>query len=192
MRRLITGFQDFRVHQRLLQADGVKIHPTAKVAYRKIRWDHSKCRLEIGEGSIVEASLVSEREGACIFIGRNTFIGGSLIASADRIEVGDDVLISWDCKIVDHNSHATRWSERQNDVKDWYHGKKDWTHVEVKPVKIGSKSWLGLNVIVLKGVEIGEGAVVAAGAVVVKNVPPWTIVAGNPAKPIGETPIEKE
>jgi len=69
-------------------------------------------------------------------------------------------------------------------VKDWYFGKKDWTHVEVKPVKVGNKSWLGLNVIILKGVEIGEGAVVGAGSVVVKNVPAWTIVAGNPASVI--------
>jgi acetyltransferase-like isoleucine patch superfamily enzyme len=190
MRRLVIGFQDSRARRRLLKIDGVKIHPTSKVAYRKIRWDHAKCGLEIGEGSIVEASLVSEREGVFISIGRNSFIGSSLIASAGRIEVGDDVLISWGCNIVDHNSHATRWSLRQNDVKDWYHGKKDWTHIEVKPVKIGNKAWLGLNVIILKGVEIGEGAVVAAGSVVVKNVPPWTIVAGNPAKPIGETPVE--
>lgn len=190
MRRLLTAFLDSQARRRLLCTDGVRIHPTAKVAFRKIRWDHPACRLEIGEGCIVEGSLVSERAGACIFVGRNTFIGSSVIASAGRIEVGDDVLISWGCNIVDHNSHAIRWSQRQNDVKDWYQGKKDWTHVDVKSVKIGNKSWVGLNAIILKGVEIGEGAVIAAGAVVVKNVPPWTIVAGNPAVPIRDIPVE--
>jgi galactoside O-acetyltransferase len=75
-------------------------------------------------------------------------------------------------------------------VKDWYHGKKDWTHVEVKPVRICAKAWLGINVIVLKGVEIGEGAVVAAGSVVTKSVLPWTVVAGNPARVIRTIALE--
>ncbi len=175
----------------MTQYSGVKIDETAKVNFRGVRF-HPEGSLEIGAGSIVEANLVIEREGASIVIGRNTFIGSSLIASATRIEVGDDVLISWGCTIVDHNSHGIGWAQRSQDVRDWYHGKKDWTHVEVKPVKIGDKSWLGLNVIVLKGVEIGEGAVVAAGSVVVKNVPAWTIVAGNPAKVIREVSIEEQ
>jgi acetyltransferase-like isoleucine patch superfamily enzyme len=62
--------------------------------------------------------------------------------------------------------------------------------VETRPVKICDKSWLGLNVIVLKGVEVGVGAIVAAGTVVTKSVPPWTIVAGNPARVIREIPVE--
>ena len=61
----------------------------------------------------------------------------------------------------------------------------------MKPVRIGDKAWLGLRVIILKGVEIGEGAVVAAGSVVTKDVPSWTIAAGNPAKVIREIPIEE-
>jgi acetyltransferase-like isoleucine patch superfamily enzyme len=138
----------------------------------------------------MEGSLVCERDGACIVIGRNTFIGGSLFASACRIEVGDDVLISWGCNVVDHNSHPIGWAKRKPDVKDWYQDKKDWTHVLMSPVRICDKAWLGLNVIILKGVEVGEGAVVAAGSVVTKSVPPWTIVAGNPAKIIREIPIE--
>jgi acetyltransferase-like isoleucine patch superfamily enzyme len=100
------------------------------------------------------------------------------------------MLISWGCNIVDHNSHAIGWAQRKPDVKDWYFGRKDWTSVSVKPVRIGDKSWLGLNVIILKGVEVGEGAVVASGSVVTKSVPPWTVVAGNPARVIREIPVE--
>jgi acetyltransferase-like isoleucine patch superfamily enzyme len=158
-------------------------HASARIAFRRIRF-RSGCNIQIGEGSIVEGQLVCERDGARIVIGRNSFIGDSLIASADRIEVGDDVLISWGCNIVDHNSHSLKWTERKQDVKDWYQGKKDWAGVSVRP------AWLGLNVTILKGVEIGEGAVVGAGSVVIKSVPPWTIVAGNPATMVREIPIE--
>ncbi|HVJ09362.1 MAG TPA: acyltransferase [Acidisarcina sp.] len=150
-------------------------------------------RLSIGAGCIIEGTLVFEREGGEIHIGRNTFMGGSQIACASRIEVGDDVQISWGCEIIDHNSHAIGWSKRMNDVKDWYLGrdKKDWSGVVTRPVKIGNKSWIGMHAIILKGVEIGEGAIVAAGAVVTKSVPPWTIAGGNPARVIREIPPEE-
>lgn len=107
--------------------------------------------------------------------GPNTFIGNSILARATRIEVADDVLISGGCNIVDQNSHAIGWKQRSQNVRDSFYTTKDWTHILVKPVKIGNKCWLALNVIVLKG------AVVAPGSVVTKNVPPWTVVAGNPA-----------
>jgi maltose O-acetyltransferase len=51
---------------------------------------------------------------------------------------------------------------------------------------VGDRAWIGYRAIVLPGVSIGEGAVVGAGAVVSRDVPPFTIVAGNPARPIGE------
>jgi maltose O-acetyltransferase len=56
------------------------------------------------------------------------------------------------------------------------------------PVTIGDHAWIGFRAIVLPGVSIGEGAVVGAGAVVSRDVPPFTIVAGNPARPIGRRP----
>ncbi|HZY74342.1 MAG TPA: acyltransferase [Edaphobacter sp.] len=191
MRNIIVRILQFKAQRNLSQYRGVKIAATAKVNFRGVKF-RPESRLEIGEGSIVEGSLVVEREGASIVIGRNTSIGASLVASATSIEIGDDVLISWGCTIVDHNSHGIGWEQRRQDVQDWYQGKKDWTHVKVNPVKIGNKSWLGLNVIVLKGVEIGEGAIVAAGSVVVKNVPAWTIVAGNPAKVVREISLEEQ
>ena len=53
------------------------------------------------------------------------------------------------------------------------------------PIVVGDRVWLGSRVIILKGVTLGEGAVVAAGSVVHRDVDPWTIVSGVPAKPIG-------
>ena len=53
-------------------------------------------------------------------------------------------------------------------------------------IKIEDYAWLGVNCVVLKGITIGKGAVVAAGAVVTKDVPEYTIVGGIPAKPIGK------
>lgn len=55
-----------------------------------------------------------------------------------------------------------------------------------KPIVIGDDVWIGMNVIILKGVKIGTGAIIAAGAVVTKEVPPYTLVAGVPAKVIKE------
>ena len=57
-----------------------------------------------------------------------------------------------------------------------------------KPVTIGSGCWIGARATILPGVTIGDGAIVAAGAVVTKNVPPHTIVGGIPAKVLGERP----
>lgn len=93
-------------------------------------------------------------------------------------------MISWGVTIVDHNSHSVEWSHRKNDVLDWAKGQKDWSHVKVAPVTIEDRVWIGFNAIILKGVTLGEGAIVAAGAVVTKDVPPYTVVAGNPAQVI--------
>jgi len=181
MRKLITALAETIARRQQSSNPSLWIHPKAKVAYRSLRIrPHSSLR--VGEGSIVEGTVVTEREGAEISIGKNTFVGNSVISCAARIDIGDDVLVSWGCNIVDHNSHAILWQHRMNDVREWYDGKKNWIHVDIRPVKIGDKSWLGFNVGILKGVTIGEGAIVGAGSIVTKDVPAWTIVAGNPAK----------
>lgn len=95
-------------------------------------------------------------------------------------------MIAWGCTVVDHNSHSLRWSERKDDVVNWLEGKKDWTHVKCASVTIGNKAWIGFNSTILKGVTVGEGAIVAASSVVTRDVPPFTIVAGNPAKVVRE------
>lgn len=163
------------------------ISSRTKINYRLIK-PLKYCKLIVGEGSIVEGNLIFEREKSIICIGKNTFIGGTTLICAENIEIGDDVLISWGCTIVDHNSHSQFFHERKDDVRNWLHGMKDWTHIRIEPITIHNKSWIGFNAIILKGVTIGEGAIVGAGSVVTKDVPPYTIVAGNPARIIREIP----
>lgn len=167
----------------------VQAHPSSKINKSQMRLK-SGCRVIIAEKTQVLGSLIFDRENSVISIGKQTFINGSIIA-AKSVEIGDDVLISWGTTIVDHNSHSISFSQRENDAVDWLEGKKDWTHVKIAPVKISSKVWIGFNSIILKGVTIGEGAVVGAGSVVTKDVPAWTIVAGNPARIIREIPINE-
>jgi acetyltransferase-like isoleucine patch superfamily enzyme len=113
-------------------------------------------------------------------------VGNGLIAIADRVEIGNDVMIAWGVTIVDHNSHSVRYSERKGDTEKWLLGTKDWASVKIAPVRIEDKAWIGFEAAILKGVTIGEGAIVAARAVVTKSVSAWTLVAGNPAKVVRE------
>ena len=67
-------------------------------------------------------------------------------------------------------------------MPEWHEGRKDWTHVAHAAVTIKDKAWIGFNVSILKGVTIGEGAVVGAGSVVTRDVAPYSVVAGNPVR----------
>lgn len=92
------------------------------------------------------------------------------------IRVGNDVSIGPDAAILTlgHDPRSPHFADRGG------------------PVDISDHVWIGFRAIVLPGVTIGEGAVVGAGAVVTRDVPPFTIVAGNPARSIGERPDTME
>jgi acetyltransferase-like isoleucine patch superfamily enzyme len=171
-----------QARRRLTSYPYVQVSASAKWKTARQARLFQNCKLTIGDKSIIEGTIVAERDGVEISIGQNTYIGNSTIACAARIDIGDDVLISWGCSIVDHNSHSLFWTERAHDVAEYYEGKKNWADVKMMPVSIGDKAWIGLNTIILKGVEIGQGAIVGAGSVVTRSVAPWTLVAGNPAK----------
>lgn len=145
--------------------------------------------LIIGDNCLISGNYFFELDGAVINIGNETFIGSSTFVCSSKISIGNQVLISWGCTIMDNNAHSLVFEERRNDVHDWKRsleegevGKyKDWSNVAKGEIIIKDKSWIGFNVIILKGVTIGEGAVVAAGSVVTKDVPDYAVVAGNPA-----------
>jgi acetyltransferase-like isoleucine patch superfamily enzyme len=190
MKSLIIKFLNFIAYIKLKKFTIKSIGSSSKVAFTKIKAKQN-CELSVGTNSMIESSILFDKENAQVIVGDNTFIGASTIICAKSISIGNDVLISWGCTIVDHNSHSLHLNLRLNDVANWMKGYKDWEHVQIVPITIQNKVWLGFNVIVLKGVTIGEGAIVGAGSVVTKDVPPYTIVAGNPARLIREIPIDE-
>lgn len=155
----------------------------AQIRLDRVYIAHS-CRLRVGPQSIINARISFDRPGSTFACGARCFIGASHVVVADTVQLGDDVVVSWGVTIVDHNSHAVEWADRAADVLDWARGKKNWETVKVAPVRLKDKVWVGFNAIILKGVTVGEGSVVAAGAVVTRDVPPYTVVAGNPARVI--------
>jgi len=172
---------------RLCKNINVNIHPKAKVnTCGKIKLSHGGS-LQIGKGTVFDGRIYTEHKDAQINIGENCYIGKSCFVSSIGIDIGCDVHISWGVWLYDHNSHPLSWKDRSMDVFNHYSGlPKNWQHIKRAPIKICDKAWIGFNSIILKGVTIGEGAIVGAGSVVTKDVPAWTIFAGNPAKMIKE------
>jgi len=176
--------------RRLRRHPGTHIAGDSKINYSGVRM-LDECQLVIGHGSIVEGAILFDRQAGEVSIGDRSFLGASTIVCAEGITIGNDVLVSWGCTIIDHDSHSTRWSERAGDVLNWYSRRKDWKHVKRARVYIEDRVWIGFNSIVLKGVTIGKGSVVGAGSVVTGNVPPYSLYAGNPARMIRELPSDE-
>jgi acetyltransferase-like isoleucine patch superfamily enzyme len=130
----------------------------------------------LGDFSRVYGNVLLETgEGGAIALGAHSRIhrGCHLIAYQAPIRIGDDVGIAQNCAIYsyDHGMHPdTPISEQPLQSKG--------------PVTIGNHAWLGTGVIVLSGVRIGEGAIVASGSVVVDSIPDGAIAAGVPARVI--------
>lgn len=110
-------------------------------------------------------------------IGDNTGIGGGCGFTIGKlIEIGRNCNLSGGIQIMDSNGHdtdpASRWKHEAPRPED------------VRPVFIRDNVWIGRNCIIFPGVKIGEGSVISAGSVVRNHVPPYSVVAGNPAKVI--------
>lgn len=119
------------------------------------------------------------KAGAELSLGYNCQISNSTIFCSNSISIGDNVQIGGSCKIYDTDFHAIDFENRLNAIKE----KKE--HLVKKgEVVIEDGVWIGGHCIILKGVKIGKNSVIGAGSVITKNIPPFEIWAGNPAKKV--------
>ncbi len=132
---------------------------------------HSLRRFNAG---ISKAShLVTDSSSAKIILKKGCGISGTTIISVNEVVIGEDSLIGADSYILDSDRHfplpGTKWGHVRGNPE---YG---------KPIHIGKGCFIGARSIILKGVTIGDGAVVAAGAVVTRDVPSGYLAMGNPA-----------
>lgn len=192
---IINFYKTFR-KKKMLQAAKANIqidsssHLTDSFSVRQDVSSADK-RLFIGKDCIIGGQFIFESSTGKIAIGNHSYIGASTFISRSSIVVGNNVTIAWGCTIYDHDSHSLDYRERRKDIDDELSDLRDkqnmvahknWGVVNSRSIKICDDAWIGMNCIILKGVTVGEGAVVGAGSVVTKDVPAWTVVAGNPAK----------
>jgi len=191
IRRLLQHFRRINRQRELLgllNSCGIHTELLGSIVKR-----HPDGRIVIGRDSHIRGDLVTETSESQIAIGNNVFIGGgSLLDCVVSIEIEDDVLISYQCLLADSDNHSHRYSVRKHDLSDWKDGgRHDWSKTISRPIRLCRGAWVGARSIILKGVTLGEGAVVGAGSVVTHDVAPYTIVAGNPARVIREIPVDE-
>ena len=168
-----------------LQQDAV-LGSTARI--RNIRGDTDK--IVVGRNSHILGELLTFAHGGEINIGEWCYVGeGSRIWSAASISIGNRVLISHSVNVFDSLTHPLDAAARHEQIKQIFkRGHPRDISLDENPVKICDDAWIGAGAIVLRGVTVGEGGVVAAGAVVTKDVLPYSIVAGNPAEFVRKLP----
>lgn len=123
------------------------------------------------------STILECREGGNIRFGDHSGCSFAVISSRVGIDIGDHVNIGGNVRIFDHDYHSLNYMDRRN-------GKKDQENCRAKPIKIGDDVFIGTNSIILKGVSVGDRAIIGAGSVVSCDIPPDEIWGGNPARKI--------
>lgn len=139
-------------------------------------------KITIGDDSRISGQTTfsgraASRETPELVIGRNVGVGWqTTIAVGRKVILGDNVRIAGRAFLAGYPGHPV-------DAADRAAGRPD-TEDQIGDIVIGRDAWLATNVTVVAGVTIGEGAIIAAGSVVTRDIPPYTLAAGAPARPI--------
>ncbi|MDA3780765.1 MAG: acyltransferase [Bacteroidales bacterium] len=161
--RYISGY----IRYVIIKTGNIPSHHLRKIIYTQVFLINLKKDVVIYSGA-------EFRSPFNLKIGKGSIIGDNVILDArNGIEIGDNVNFS---------SNISIWTEQHDHRDKYFRCNSD----ESFGVKINNRVWIGPNVTILHGVTIGEGAVVAAGSVVTKNIEPFAIYGGMPAKNIGK------
>ena len=161
------------------RALGMQIGEGTLLPSTRVTWPH---QVSLGTGCTLEHDIYFKYDGIwapgpSIIVRERVFIGfGCEFNVRRRVEIGSDCLIASGCKFIDHDHGTLRGGVPMREQTDGAEAE----------IVLEDDVWLGVNVIVLKGVRIGRGAIVAASAVVTTDVPSHEIWGGIPARKIGE------
>jgi acetyltransferase-like isoleucine patch superfamily enzyme len=161
-----------RIHWELMRREAFARWPLHGNVLEALRDD----RLRIGSGVLLEPGVWLTAPGAArIHIGAGTFLNlGVMVASLELVEIGDNCMFANGCFVTDADH---RFDDPDRPIT--------WQGFSTKgPTRIGDNVWCGAHVVVTSGVTIGERAVIGANSVVTRDIPPSTIAAGAPARPL--------
>jgi acetyltransferase-like isoleucine patch superfamily enzyme len=146
-----------------------------------------KENIQIGSHTVCRGEINLFAPAGRVTVGSYCYIGDhTRIWSAIGITIGSRVLIAHGVNIHDHIGHPLSARKRHLQEVESFAGKgDDMSNVKMSPIVIEDDVWIGFSASIMKGVKIGRGAIIGAGSMVTKDVPPYAIVAGNPAQTIG-------
>jgi acetyltransferase-like isoleucine patch superfamily enzyme len=155
-----------------------------------IHWVQGKGKLIVGHDVLIDGKCsfcfaVRYTEFPTLRIGNNVGIGhNSTFTIGREIDIGNNVMIAMGVNIFDSPGHPIDPILRRNGSPALAD--------DVKAIRIEDDVWIGRDAVIFPGVTVGEGSVVAAGAIVMSNVPPYVVVAGNPARLIARITRKEE
>ena len=159
-------------HPRL--GTGAVIYPTAKI----IRPEH----LALGDFSTID-DFVFLNAGERTSLGRYVHIGcHASVIGGGVLDVGDYAVIATGARVLTATDTFEGGARMSTHLPD------DYRAVRTAPVRLETDAFVGANAVVMPGVTLGEGAVAAAGSVVTRDLDPWTVYAGTPARPVSGRP----
>jgi len=163
---------------RFLYESKITIKKSLKIGFVWKNWNYSNpTTFLVKEGAKVVIDDFTVHSGCTVVVMKNAFLEigsgyinrNATIVCSKSITIGDNVAIAQNVIIRDSDIHTIIDEEERE-------------RPNMLPIKIGSHVWIGTNSIILKGVEIGDNSVIAAGSVVTKNIPANCLAGGNPAK----------
>jgi carbonic anhydrase/acetyltransferase-like protein (isoleucine patch superfamily) len=144
--------------------------------------------LRIGRGaSLCDRTVLDVGPNGQVSLGDYALVSGARIICDSEVEIGDYALIGWNVVIMDNYRVPVDVAMRRHELErsSLRPRRRLENECESRPVRIGRNVWIGFETCVLPGVIIGEGSIVGARSVVTENVPPFTVIAGNPARIVG-------
>jgi acetyltransferase-like isoleucine patch superfamily enzyme len=176
---------------RVAAADGARFSASGVV--RNPTGDTGRIRL--GRHVLVEGELAVHEYGGRIEIGEYSYVGVSTrVWSGESVKIGRYVLLAHNVHVTDTNVHQLSALERaEHVIRTDVHGQPFLKgSIKTGPIEIGDHAWLNFGVGVLRGVKIGEGAIIGACSLVTRDVPPYTLAVGHPAYVIRELPRDRD